>query len=508
MKRAAPLETVVVVAIAIAALVASACHGEPCLGDEYMVYFCDPEDAEFLSAIPLDDSGKFHLILFTGPGCGPCEQLKRDFERDAALGTLRRWAHWHVYDWSDLRQRHRFEAYKVRTFPTLVLVPPRDSAVYPYTYVERMSGYDGDPGRLFRRLIDKLRAFFARFRPRPRPSPDTPGPSPEVEPRPDTVPTPPLVIPDLPIDLTPEEAEPAEPAEPPAPEYPQYLEAVIVVDPEGVGEKIKVALAERLIDRYAERAGGDLKTRIVEYAEAEGLYPVAREDTPAVCLTKGGRLIGYVSIGVLQALRAEEAAPGGPVPTLPKPETEAAGLERLKSGLLQELGDRLAASERANSEERRGVLALLGKLHERLAGGSVPAEQGEADRTAEQGEVDRVPGGIPEVGEAAGTAAKLWLAGGGGLGVALLIAGGLWLGRRLYRRADESGRLDQAKDWMSERPLAQVLQGGLEKVKAIREAGERARRETADVARQAADRAKKDQEAAESVAKALEENAT
>jgi len=455
-------------------------------------------NGDWLASLPPDDAGKFHLILFAGPGCPPCEQLKRDFEADPNLAALKAWANWHEYNWQETSQRHRFTAYKVTTFPTLVIVPPRGSTQYPYTYVERMSGYNGDRAGLFQRLAEKLRAFCQRFRPQrdPLPIPDgPPGPLPDTRP---VVSTP---IPDLPIRIVP---EPASPAPGPAPAtYPEYAEAVLIVDPEGLDEQLKVGQAERLIARFAARSGLELKTRVLNYADAAGLYPVNRNDTPAVCVTKGGQLIGYLSVGVVQALRADEAAVDPPAPAEP-----AAGLEQLRGDLLDGLSglrDRLAelrsGDEEAGGQLRDGlVTAIRTEIREGLAERLRIPIEASAGGDAAGGEPD--PAELVESVSTVASAVRYMASGSVGLGLGVL---GFWLVPKLFRRAKDSGRLDEATEWIGDHRPSQLLQQGLARFQAAREATERTRRETAELAKQAADQARAEQEAAESVARALAE---
>jgi len=513
----------ILMALTFVAFVAASwcCGAEPI--DQHSGYLAPCEEEAFevsgdwLASIPPDDAGKFHIVLFSGPGCAPCEQLKRDFEADPNLAKLKAWANWHEYNWQDTSQRHRFASYKVTTFPTLVIVPPRGSTQYPYTYVERMSGYNGDRAGLFQRLAEKLRAFCQRFRPQrdPLPIPDgPPGPLPDTRPvvstpipdgppgpLPDTRPVVSTPIPDLPIRIVP---EPASPAPGPVPaSYPDYIEAVLIVDPEGLGERLKVELAERLIERFAARSGLEPKTRIINYEDAAGRYPVDRNDTPAICVTKGGRLIGYLSVGMVQALRADEAAVDPPAPAEP-----AAGLEQLRGDLLDGLSglrDRLAelrsGDEEAGGQLRDGlVTAIRTEIREGLAERLRIPIEASAGGDAAGGEPD--PAELVESVSTVASAVRYMASGSVGLGLGVL---GFWLVPKLFRRAKDSGRLDEATEWIGDHRPSQLLQQGLARFQAAREATERTRRETAELAKQAADQARAEQEAAESVARALAE---
>ncbi len=312
---------VLVLLVAVALLIAG-CHPDDCHGQG--VDFNDvqnygdgvevlgvpgienyPDVQAVLENVPLDDSGKWHLTLFTQRGCRACERLKQDLQQNGSLKAIADWCHFNVYAVDSQSQRFRFERFKVTSFPTLILYPPKQSPDYPFMTVDRMTGYNGDANGLAKRLIDKLKAFVRRFfrrrpnypyrpQPTPTPRPYTPDLSPLI---PDLSP----LIPDVP-DLAPDDAPDTAVGE-----YAEYPEVVLIIDPDGLGEKLKAVAAEKMIQRLRDKYDLRLKIRTVKWEEAADQYPmVRRADTPAIVITRNKRLAGFLSIGVMTAMHGEE----------------------------------------------------------------------------------------------------------------------------------------------------------------------------------------------------------
>lgn len=264
-----------------------------------------PDVQAVLENVPLDDSGKWHLTLFTQPGCTGCERLKQDLQQNRSLKIIADWCHFNVYSLDSQSQRFRFRRFKVASFPTLILYPPKLSPDYPFMTVDRMTGYNGDANGLAKRMIEKLKAFVAKFfrrrpliypnypypRPTPTPSPFRPDLSPLI---PDLSP----LIPDVP-DLAPDDRSVGE--------YAEYPEVILIIDPEGLGERLKAVAAEKMIQRLREKYDLRLKIRTVKWEDAADQYPmVRRADTPAIVITRNKRLAGFLSIGVMTAMHGEE----------------------------------------------------------------------------------------------------------------------------------------------------------------------------------------------------------
>lgn len=259
-----------------------------------------PDVQAILATVPQDDSSKWHLILFVQAGCASCERLKQDLKQNPSLKIIADWCHFNVYSLESKSQQFRFSRFKVTRYPLLVLYPPKRSPNYPFVYVDRMSGYNGDANGLAKRLIEKIKAFVNRYI----------RPNPPVFPRPTPVPTPRPYIPDL-SPLIPDVPDliplPAPTPDTAVGEYAEYPEVILIVDPEGLGEKLKARAAEKMIQKLREKYDLRLKIRTVKWKDVGDLYPfVRRADTPAIVVTRNKRLAGFLSIGVLTAMHGEE----------------------------------------------------------------------------------------------------------------------------------------------------------------------------------------------------------
>jgi hypothetical protein len=118
-------------------------------------------------APPPDDSGKWFVTVWTGPGCAPCEKLKKDFRNSPALlsfvaappGRLA-WAHYNEYRTDDQTQASRRAAYKISAVPTVIVQPPVNGTWgNPRTVVFYEQGYDGRPEKLAERISAAVKSF-------------------------------------------------------------------------------------------------------------------------------------------------------------------------------------------------------------------------------------------------------------------------------------------------------------------------------------------------------------
>jgi len=156
------------------------------------------ETATVMSRLPEDDSDKWYIVVFTEPNCAPCKRLVADFAKNDALKELADSSHFQVYDLSRKSQEYKFDRFDVESYPTLCVLPPPNSKRYPYCYVVRQEGYDGNAGALAEKIlecvggycdaIDRLPGTDAtegvefRGRWRNRPTPDCPDCEPAPEP--------------------------------------------------------------------------------------------------------------------------------------------------------------------------------------------------------------------------------------------------------------------------------------------------------------------------------------
>ncbi len=279
--------------------------------------------AAALAGVPPDDSGKWELTIFTTAGCARCDRLKRDLKSDPALAAIAQWAHVNVYSMSSRSQLFRFRRYKASgTYPLITLAPPRQSQVLPYVYVVRETGYDGDARGLARRMLEAVRRFLRRFvNPAPGPAPVYP---PDYDTRPSPLsPRPSPLFPNLFPNLLPDRTViPNLPPLGPVPgQYADAAELVLITDPQSLSGRVKLLAARRAIERLQEKLkeehGIEVNVRILKYTDVKEQYPMVQPgDLPAVVFTKGGRLAGYLSVGVLRStdgegVTAEDVATGG-----------------------------------------------------------------------------------------------------------------------------------------------------------------------------------------------------
>ncbi len=273
-----------------------------------------------LGQLPVDDSEKWRIELFTTEGCGPCEALKAAFEREPVLRALRDQTHFSVHDLSRESQRRHWRNFQVTQYPTIVLSPPRNSEVLPYMQVFRQAGFDGDGAALGGRMLDAIRRFLdARGRWQPNPQPQ---PGPRVEPQPTPYPNQnpfdrirpwvprvdPNTIPDFPPPVKPDD-KPAPPDDQKA-TYPHEPTITIVLDPQGLGEKLKARAVERIAERIARQYGAAHKIRTLRLAEAQALgLPVRAIDTPALVGSREGRMTAFLAGSVVPLLLDAEARP-------------------------------------------------------------------------------------------------------------------------------------------------------------------------------------------------------
>lgn len=226
---------------------------------------------------PTDDSGKWFVSFFTTPNCAACIELKSDLKNDTPLLLLSKWAHVNSYDMSRVSQRFRFADYKIKEFPTIVVTPP-PGGKYPYCYVLRETGYDGNSESLVERItgaVIKFRSLHGEDNwavipdtpPMPVPTPPTPGPTPA----------------------------------PPAPVETES-ELLLVVDDSSWSEEMKGKAVVQLMEYLETRFGEDVKVRKVSYLDAQEIYPVQRGDTPAVILTRNGHVMAFINAGAASAV--------------------------------------------------------------------------------------------------------------------------------------------------------------------------------------------------------------
>jgi hypothetical protein len=283
-----------------------------------------------LNALPPDDSGKFHAVVFWRKDNQESVLLARDLQQEPSLKAIADWANTFYVDVSITSQQVRLKEYDVPTNPfrpVLCIFPPRNSANFPYTRVFWMSGYDGEAQRLAADIMQRLNMFYDRHTPgarRPCPGPncpDNPGPGPSPSPapwNPSPQPSPgpgPPPLPNVPNIWPPVNPQPGpgprprpRPDDPddddPNSDYPDWPCITIIYDRSGIGEheaEDMLVNYGRVVAKYLEVL--DAKLRRIEFGEAKRIFPLVKlEDTPAAIYTEKGRVRSVVPRKMLLAL--------------------------------------------------------------------------------------------------------------------------------------------------------------------------------------------------------------
>jgi hypothetical protein len=333
-----------------------------------------------LYGVPADDNNKWNITLFVDRSQAASQQVEAMFSQDANLRAIAAWGHYNALDINRLSQAERFRVFQAAGshLPILCVYPPKDSQTYPYQYVVRKSGADlvaMGARDLAVHVVTQIRGFAQRIigqdcvgpwcplplRPRPQPTPTPPTPYP---PSPDVMPPLPN-IPDVP-DVSPQpQPQPDNPLGPSG-IFPDYALITIIVDPHGLGERIKAKGLEMVIERVAAKYSGfeRPKARVIRLNDPEAkMFPVGPADTPAAVLTHRGRIVGYVTGLVLDVLRDNLNLPT-PLPDNPTVVVDNSGVEAA-------LREQAKLSEEAAESSMR-LMGLLTKLAA-LIGVSVPA---------------------------------------------------------------------------------------------------------------------------------------
>lgn len=131
------------------------------------------DEEAFLSAMspPADDSQKWFITVLTTKDCAFCDKLKSDFRKAqellafvAAPDETKAWAHYNEYSAQDATQAWRVKEFKVASFPTVVIQPPRNGMWGdPKVVVFQQSGYDGNAKKLADSIRSTVKAFSVKM---------------------------------------------------------------------------------------------------------------------------------------------------------------------------------------------------------------------------------------------------------------------------------------------------------------------------------------------------------
>jgi hypothetical protein len=133
-----------------------------------------PEEAYRLAlAPPADDAHKWFITVVTMKNCAPCEALKADFRKASELSAFvsaadetKAWAHFNEYASEDTTQRFRLKDFRIASYPTVIVQPPRNGSWGdPRTVVFQQSGYNGKAAELAGKIRTALKAYSAKMAP-------------------------------------------------------------------------------------------------------------------------------------------------------------------------------------------------------------------------------------------------------------------------------------------------------------------------------------------------------
>lgn len=325
-----------------------------------------------LYSIPPDDAGRWHMVVFYDSSQAS-QQLLVDLDSDPDLMKVAAWFNVNKYSIESTSQALRFNQFSVQRdrLPMICCFPPKGSSEYPYCYAYRQTGYTGPARWVAAKVVATVRAFAKMFRPHnnpcpgpycPTPQPYRPNPAPTPTPYPTPSPTPLPVLPDI---VIPDEPPPDVPdaPRPTEGEFPEYAQITVIVDPHGIGEKLKAKALEIVVERVREAYPeiGGAKARVLRLDEPEAkAFPCTPDDTPAVFLTAKGRITGYLNKGTLAVLKDVLQLPDVPVEDARPVVNVAPPVVNVAPPVVQ-TDPALAAAIQNQAESQ-------GRLHEALAG--------------------------------------------------------------------------------------------------------------------------------------------
>lgn len=141
-------------------------------------------------APPPDDNHQWLITLWTTKDCQQCDALKADFQRAPELRAFiepadvtdpktgktvkRAWGQFNVYAHEDETQAFRRKAYKITSYPTLIIQPPRNGAYGGITYdqsgrvtgalvIMQEAGYKGNPKAYRDLIVTNIRRYTKKL---------------------------------------------------------------------------------------------------------------------------------------------------------------------------------------------------------------------------------------------------------------------------------------------------------------------------------------------------------
>ena len=131
-------------------------------------YLIAKESFAQVMALPKNDADKWFISVLSIDGCAACERLKAQWRTDQYLQALahpgepaKSWANYSEYNLSTRQDKEHFSAIKVRTFPTIIVQPPKSGKYGSPATVVFQGTPEGSPQDLVERIKDAVRKFAA-----------------------------------------------------------------------------------------------------------------------------------------------------------------------------------------------------------------------------------------------------------------------------------------------------------------------------------------------------------
>ncbi len=140
-------------------------------GAEGVCYGTDA-DALYAETVkpPQSDADKWFVSVVTTGNCKGCVKLKAAWRSNSWLLAIANpkdpkssWAHYQEYSADDRSQRWRFAKLKIKTYPTVIVQPPRSKKYGDPTTVVFQGVYQNDPKELAARITGAIKQYVQKL---------------------------------------------------------------------------------------------------------------------------------------------------------------------------------------------------------------------------------------------------------------------------------------------------------------------------------------------------------
>jgi len=304
---------------------------------------------------PADDNAKWHVALYYD-NKPESQQLLNDFRTDANLKAIAEWGHFNAENVDLASQEIKRQMYGVNEPPQLFVFPPKDGD-WPYEFVFRHKGYNGNAEHLAASIDKMVRAFKAKhstqfawravdtmyrkaglpaFGRGPWDDQPCPGPGPSpVEPQ----------FPDLDIDPN---------VLPDGNVIPKWPQITIILDKQAVFEEGEIeALLRQAFELMRTTHHGFCRPKVrwlfVQSKEARG-WPAGPGDTPILFISDDGEILSVLRGDIHLQIPSQRVVPLPQTQPVPQPSADPACGKAIAA-----MGARLEAVERTLAGIRNEV---------------------------------------------------------------------------------------------------------------------------------------------------------